>query len=197
MSDLASLQSQFIRECIANNTRVDTRSPTEIRTVKLSLGPALGQATARFGKTRVFANVSCSITRPSPANPTDGSLIFNTEFSPMASPDFPEKSPEREILVSRMLERAFKQSRAVDTEGLCIVAGEKVWMIRVDVRVLDACGNILDTACLAASAALLHFKRPDTTVEGDVVIVHSSDEKVPIGLAIHHVPVCVTFAIFG
>lgn len=33
---------------------------------------------------------------------------------------------EEEILVSRILEKAIKRSRAIDTEGLCIVANEKV-----------------------------------------------------------------------
>jgi exosome complex component RRP45 len=79
---------------------------------------------------------------------------------------------DEEILVSRLLERAFKRSRAIDTEGLCIVASEKVWQIRVDIRVLDHEGNVTDCACIAAMSALLSFKRPDVSVQGyDVVIV--------------------------
>lgn len=47
-----------------------------------------------------------------------------------------------------------------------------MWQLRVDLRVLDHEGNILDCACIAAIAALLHFKRPDVTVIGeDVTIV--------------------------
>lgn len=33
---------------------------------------------------------------------------------------------EEEVLISRTIEKALRRSRAVDTEGLCIVAGEKV-----------------------------------------------------------------------
>lgn len=33
---------------------------------------------------------------------------------------------EEEVLVSRIIEKALRRSRAIDTEGLCIVAGEKV-----------------------------------------------------------------------
>lgn len=33
---------------------------------------------------------------------------------------------DEEVLISRMLEKALRRSRAVDTEGLCILAGEKV-----------------------------------------------------------------------
>jgi exosome complex RNA-binding protein Rrp42 (RNase PH superfamily) len=38
-------------------------------------------------------------------------------------------SSEEEVLISRTIEKALRRSRAVDTEGLCIVAGEKVRLI--------------------------------------------------------------------
>lgn len=47
-----------------------------------------------------------------------------------------------------------------DTEALCVVAGEKVWQLRVDVHILDHGGNLIDAAALAAIAALQHFRRP-------------------------------------
>ena len=75
------------------------------------------------------------------------------------------------IHVSRVLERAVRQSRAVDTEALCIVPGEKVWSLSVDVHVLDDTGNITDCACAAAMAALHNFRRPDITVAGDTVVI--------------------------
>ncbi len=39
--------------------------------------------------------------------------------------------------------------------------------MRVDITVLDYCGNVVDAATLAAAAALRHFRRPDVTVSGD------------------------------
>ncbi|KAJ3021369.1 hypothetical protein HKX48_008686 [Thoreauomyces humboldtii] len=116
----------------------------------------------------------------------------------MASPSFGDGGSlsAQEVLISRLLDKALRQSRAVDTEGLCIVAGEKVWQLRVDVRVLDHEGNIVDCACIAAVAALLHFRRPDVTVLGDDVTVHTVEERNPIPLSVHHIPICVTFAFF-
>jgi len=80
---------------------------------------------------------------------------------------------ELEVIVSRLLEKALRRSRAIDTEGLCIIAGEKVWSIRVDIRVLDHEGNITDCACIAAIAALYHFRRPEYTIEDDEVTIVS------------------------
>ena len=79
---------------------------------------------------------------------------------------------EEEVLISRIIEKALRRSRAIDTEGLCIVAGEKVWQIRIDLLFLDHDGNLIDCAAIAAITALLHFRRPDVTVLGeDVTIV--------------------------
>jgi exosome complex RNA-binding protein Rrp42 (RNase PH superfamily) len=41
-----------------------------------------------------------------------------------------------------------------------------VWALRVDVHVLDAGGNLLDAAFLAALAALLAFRKPEVEVRG-------------------------------
>ena len=51
-----------------------------------------------------------------------------------------------------------QESRPIDVESLCIVANEKVWAIRVDMLALNDSGNIVDCACIAAVAALAHFK---------------------------------------
>jgi len=62
---------------------------------------------------------------------------------------------------------------------------------------LDDCGSVVDAASLAAMAALLHFRRPDVTVVGDSCVVHSIDERAPLALAIHHIPLCISFAMLG
>lgn len=36
----------------------------------------------------------------------------------------------------------------------------------------------------------------EVTIDGSRVVVHHTDEKEPHPLALHHVPICVTFAIF-
>jgi exosome complex component RRP45 len=82
---------------------------------------------------------------------------------------------EEEVLISRDIEKALRRSRAIDTDGLCIVAGEKVWQIRIDLLFLDHDGNLIDCACIAAITALLHFRRPDITVIGEDVVIVSDN----------------------
>jgi exosome complex component RRP45 len=165
-------ETAFVKRSLEQKIRVDSRDLNDFRSLKIS---CLGAGcTVLLGKTRVLAHVSADIVRPLAANPTEGILIFNTQFSSMSSPAIQSSASEEETRVSRLLEKAFRRSRALDTEGLCIVASEKVWQIRIDIRILDHEGNVVDCACIAAITALLNFKRPEVTVSGyDIVVVIS------------------------
>ncbi len=56
-----------------------------------------------------------------------GSVRFNVECSPMASPAFDAGRPgPLAVQLARLVERALKQSGALDCEALCVIAGRKV-----------------------------------------------------------------------
>ena len=57
-------------------------------------------------------------------------------------------------------------------------------------------GGLVDASCIAVVAALQHFRRPDVSVEGEKVIIHTLVERVPVPLSILHVPICVTFSFY-
>lgn len=57
--------------------------------------------------------------------------------------------------ICRVLERSIRDSEALDTESLCIIAGEKVWCISCDIRVLNYDGNIFDASNLAAVSSCI------------------------------------------
>lgn len=83
--------------------------------------------------------------------------------------------------LQRLIDRIFKNNRVVDTESLCLVPGEQVWSVRVDIHVLDHDGNLVDAAAAAALASLLDYRRPDVTIsEGGVHVVEA-----PCRLASH------------
>jgi len=137
------------------------------------------------------------MTAPKQTKPTEGVLFLNVELSPMAAPQFEQGRPsELSTELTRILERCIRESRCVDTESLCVMAGVKVWTIRCDLHVLNHEGSLVDCASIAALAALAHFRRPDVTVEGEEVTVHSTADRDPVPLSVHHMPLCVTIAFF-
>ena len=99
-------------------------------------------------------------------------------------------------MLSRLLEKAVRRSNALDTESLCVVAGQKCWNIRADVHVLDYDGGLIDASCISVIAALQHFRRPDVTVEGEKVKIHDISDRVPVPLALLHHPYCITLSFF-
>ena len=116
----------------------------------------------------------------------------------MAAPHFEVNRPtETEVLLSRLLEKTLRRSGALDTESLCLVAGQKCWSVRVDVHVLSHDGNLTDAACFAVVAALRHFRKPDTSMENGVLTVYTPAEREPVPLGWLHSPFCVTWSFFG
>ncbi|KAJ9585222.1 hypothetical protein L9F63_002985 [Diploptera punctata] len=145
-----------------------------------------------------MAQVTCEVQQPKATRPNEGLLFLNLELSPMGAPHFePGRQSELGVQLNRLLEKCIKDSRCVDLESLCITAEEKVWALRVDINVLNHEGNLVDAASIAALTALCHFRRPDVTMAGELIVVHDPSERDPIPITLHHHPVCVTYAIFN
>ncbi|KAH9955666.1 ribosomal protein S5 domain 2-like protein [Russula dissimulans] len=180
------------------NVRLDGRQFLEARPHSLSFGAELGHVECSLGKTRVLVQVDTKMVRPEPQRPFEGVITIHCELSPMASTEYESgRQSDEEIALARMLDKTFRRSDAIDREALCIVAGERVWHLRLAVHALADSGGLLDCASLACAAALRHFRRPDVEVLGARdVIVHAPDSRAPVPLALHHTPFCVTFAFY-
>jgi exosome complex component RRP45 len=177
---------------------VDGRAVFDFRPLKITFGEEFGTVYVQVGRTSVFAKTTCHITEPYGDRPTEGFFTFNVEFSPMASKKYESgRVSAHGIELIRVVERGLRESRAVDTEALCIIAGEKVWSVRTDIYILDDNGNLMDTCSIAAITSLHHFRRPDLTIDGSNVIVHSPTERELVPLSIHHIPITISFGIFN
>ncbi|KIO28724.1 hypothetical protein M407DRAFT_242923 [Tulasnella calospora MUT 4182] len=193
----AIAQREFVLAALKQGLRTDGRALLESRKPELVFGEELGMVECKLGKTRVFANVSATIVRPRQDRPYEGLLTISSEISPMASSVYEAgRASDEEVAITRMLEKVIKRSGAVDLESLCILAGQRVWHIRLTLHFLSDEGNMLDCACLAGITALRHFRRPEVEVIGEEVIVHSPEERAPMVLSMHHTPICITFALF-
>ncbi|OIW33657.1 hypothetical protein CONLIGDRAFT_652165 [Coniochaeta ligniaria NRRL 30616] len=191
-------ERQFVLQALKENLRQDGREFDVYRPLDLTFGDEYGHADVKLGKTRVIAKASAEVTVPYVDRPLDGIFTIAAELSPMTSPSFEVGRPtEIEVLLSRLLEKTVRRSGALDTESLCLVAGQKCWSVRVDVHVLSHDGNLIDAACFAVVAALRHFRKPDTSMEAGVLTVYTPAEREPVPLGWLHSPFCVTFSFFG
>ncbi|CAI0541400.1 unnamed protein product, partial [Linum tenue] len=196
-------EKKFIETALASNLRIDdyNRKPIEYRQLTINFGREDGSADVQLGHTHVMGFVSSQLVQPYRERPNEGTMSIFTEFSPMADPSFELGRPgESAIELGRIIDRGLRESRAVDMESLCVLAGKLVWAIRIDLHILDNGGNLVDAANVAALAALLTFRRPECSLGGEngqEVVVHPPEAKDPLPLIVHHLPIAVTFGFFS
>ncbi|MGQ9640691.1 MAG: exosome complex protein Rrp42 [Candidatus Bathycorpusculaceae bacterium] len=191
---ITRVKQRQIAQLIAKGKRLDGRSLTEYREIKVEQGiieRAEGSAKVNLGKTEVMVGTKIEMGEPFPDTPKEGVLTVNAELVPLASPTFEPGPPdENSIELARIVDRGIRESKAVELEKLCIEPGKKVFVIFVDVYVLNHDGNLIDASALAAMAALLNTKMPKYEVEEGEVKIKPGYTQIPIRKR----PITVTFA---
>jgi exosome complex component RRP42 len=154
---VADLKRDYISKLLAKGQRVDGRRFDELRPLTVEtnfIGSAEGSARVRLGDTEVVVGVKLVTGEPFPDTPNTGVLTTNAELIPMASDTFEGGPPDQEsIEVARVIDRGIREGHAVDMSKLCIQPGKEVWIMFVDVHVLDYDGNLFDAANIGANAA--------------------------------------------
>lgn len=193
-SIVVRVKQKRIAQLIAKGKRLDGRGLTDYREIQIEQGVierAEGSARVLLGKTEVLAGIKIEVGTPYPDTPNEGVLTVNAELVPLASPTFEPGPPkENSIELARVVDRGIRESKAIDLEKLCIKPGKKVFIIFIDVYVLNHDGNLIDASALAALAALLNTKMFNYEIEGDEVKIKPS--RTPLPIRKH--PIAVTFA---
>ncbi|MFH1589319.1 MAG: exosome complex protein Rrp42 [archaeon] len=174
---------KHINKSLKQNIRMDGRKNDEFRKIKIETGiiaTAEGSARVTCGDTEVIAGVKMSLGTPYPDKPNEGVLMTGAELHPMSNPTF-ESGPPKEgaIEVARVIDRGIRESGTIDTKKLCIKAGEKVWMISLDISPINMDGNLIDIGALAGMAALKNAYFPEMK-DGVVDYKHKSKKSLPI-----------------
>jgi exosome complex component RRP42 len=163
--DKINVDQDYVMRLASKGQRKDGRKPDEFREVHVETGVienAEGSAKVRMGGTEVLVGVKLGIGQPFDDRPEEGILMTNAELSPLSSPFF-ESGPPREdaVELARVIDRGIRESHTIETDKLCITPKEKVWMVFIDISIMNHDGNLIDAAGLAAAAALSTAKMPD------------------------------------
>jgi len=156
----------------------------DYREIKIEQGlieRAEGSARVLLGKTEVLVGVKVETGEPFPDTPNEGVLTVNAELVPIASPNFEAGPPnEDSVELARVVDRGIRESKAIDNEKLCIEPGKKVFVVFVDVYVLNHDGNLIDASALAAMAALLNTKMPNYEIKDGEVKIKQGYTPLPV-----------------
>ena len=193
-SIIVRVKQKQISQLVSKGKRLDGRGLTDYREIKIEQGvveKAEGSARVLLGKTEVMAGVKLEIGQPFSDTPNEGVLTVNAELVPLASPTFEPGPPdENSIELARVVDRGIRESKAIELEKLCIEPGKKVFVVFVDIYVLNHDGNLIDASALAATAALLNTKMFNYEIEDGEVKIKPGFSPLPI----RKHPIAITFA---
>lgn len=184
---IATLRKDFIYNLMIKGKRQDGREFKDFRDIKLEtnvISKAEGSAKVTLGDTQVIVGVKLQTGTPFADSRDEGVIITNLELNPIASPEF-EPGPPREeaIEMARVVDRGIRESGAIDINKLCITVGESVWIVFIDVHILNDDGNLIDASCLAAIAALMTTIVPNEQ-QGIGMNVPLAMKEIPVGVTL-------------
>lgn len=167
-SIIPRLKAETLSTLIKKGVRADGRGLEDFRELKIItnyLPKADGSALVKLGDTQVLVGVKLELGSPYPDTPEEGVLVVSAEFVPTASPAFEPGPPdENAIELARVIDRVLREYGVIDVSKLVIVPGRRVWVVWIDIYVLDHGGNLIDASAIATLAALLTTKIPKYTV---------------------------------
>ncbi|MFH1134399.1 MAG: exosome complex protein Rrp42 [Nanoarchaeota archaeon] len=152
---------------------------------------AEGSAEVTIGGTKVLAGVKMAVEKPFPDRPTDGVLMVGAELLPLSNPEFELGPPGIWATeIARVVDRGIRESGLVDLPKLCLVPGEKVWGVLIDICTINDEGNLLDASALAVLAAIRDVRFPkyengvlDYSVKTDLRL--PLKDKMPIAVTVY------------
>lgn len=181
---IPNLQKEKIIELFGEDKRLDGRASEDYRKIVVEQGiskNAESSVRVKFGKTEVLAGVKMALTEPYPDSPDEGTFMTTAEMHPMASNAFELGKPGIEAVeLARVVDRGIRESGFVDFKKLCIIKGEKVWQIFLDIIAINDDGNLIDVAGLAGLIAIGNAKIPVYNKETNTVEHELSKDGLPL-----------------
>src|SRR3972149_8262699 len=114
----------LVKQVVERGKRIDGRPMDKYRDITIEINyvkSAEGSARVKMGDTEVVCGVKVEPGTPFSDTPDEGVLMVGAEFLPLASPHFESGPPtEDAVEVSRVVDRAIRESKVIDFHKLCI-----------------------------------------------------------------------------
>ncbi len=183
---ISALEKNYLSNLLEKDKRVDGRDFWECRPIQVVpnvIKKAEGSAMVKWGETVVLAGVKVQLGSPFPDTPNSGVITVNAELSPISSPTRESGPPGPEAIeLARVVDRGIRESKIIPMKDpkLCVIPGKKVWIVFVDIYILDDGGNLIDASALAAMAALANTRLKKVVIDDDLEDVTLLEETEPL-----------------
>ncbi|TXT58135.1 MAG: Exosome complex component Rrp42 [Promethearchaeota archaeon] len=192
---ISTIEKNYIKENLKKEQRIDGRGLWDYREFDIkanTIPSAEGSTDVSLGDTRIITGLKYDIGEPFPDLPDEGVCTVMAELLPLASPLFERGPPdEQSIELARVVDRGIRHADCVQTKKLCIKEGEAVYILFVDMYVINHGGNMIDCGAVGSLAALIsgHVPKGEWTEDGPVW----SGEYLTGKELVNELPLAITF----
>jgi exosome complex component RRP42 len=162
---ISKIEKDYILSNLKKEERIDERGLWEYRKFQIEgdvIASAEGSADVSLGKTRIITGLKYEVGEPFPDLPDEGVCTVMAELLPVASPLFERGPPdEQSIELARVVDRGIRHADCVQTKKLCIKEGESVYILFVDMYVINYQGNLIDAGAVSALTTLISAHIPE------------------------------------
>ncbi|GLE02861.1 hypothetical protein PINS_up011725 [Pythium insidiosum] len=207
MIKISQSERLYIVDGIAADVRADGRRRLAYRNMSvetslLSQSNGSARVSLENSGTDILASVKLEVTAPRPEAPRAGVVQVAVACSPSVSAKLSGRAAEElNVELSQQMTRLLCSCPSVDLEQFCIVPGESVWGLHVDVTVFESTGNLPDLMSMAIYAALNDTVFPAVRLVGvegeDKTIEVESDPAAGTRMDASNWPICVTLCKVG
>lgn len=207
MLKISASEKKYIVEGVAADVRADGRNRLSYRSLSLEtsiLTQSNGSARASLeaSGTDVLASVKLEVTSPLPEAPNAGIVQVTVSCCPSVSAELYGRAvDELNVELSQLMTRLLCSPPSAELEKYCIIPGESVWSINVDVMVFESSGNLPDVISIAIYAALNDTVFPSVRLVGvegeDKSIEVDTDPAAGKLMMAQHWPICITLSKIG
>ncbi len=176
--------------------REDNRTHDKYR--KISITPLTKNLNSpievKIGETLIISQIYSKLTSPYIDKPNEGIISFSIDtnyLKPNADYNVSnEDLNEFRIKISNYLEKSLRESKALDSNSLCVIPNKLVWKIVIDINIINYDGNATDASLISALASWLTYKIPFLRVKNNKIYYDNF-----INLTLIHMPISITYGI--
>ncbi|KAK8770116.1 hypothetical protein V5799_013416 [Amblyomma americanum] len=202
---ISEAEKTYIVHGIQEDLRCDGRSCLEYRFLELETGivsNCSGSSHVRLANTDILVGIKAELDAPDPIARGQGRIEFFVDCTANADPEFEGRGGEKVASKIRSaLAETFGSPSCLDLKSLAVIPGQQVWVLYVDVLILECGGSLLDAVSVGVKAALFDLKIPKVSVtideNGEPEIDVSDDPYDVSKLSVANVPCFITLSKVG
>ncbi|MHA2129926.1 MAG: exosome complex protein Rrp42, partial [Promethearchaeota archaeon] len=164
---ISRIEKNYIKNNLRKEERIDGRGLWDYREFNIKadiIASAEGSADVTLGDTRIITGLKYEVGTPFPDLPNEGVATVMAELLPIASPLFERGPPdEQSIELARVVDRGIRHADCIQTQKLCIKENEAVYILFIDMYVMNHDGNLIDTGGVSALTTLISAHIPEGT----------------------------------